>query len=163
MVVVAVVINMFDTHFSVSDNGVIPLLPQPSLSRSRRVQQRQSFPSRTIVNLANQSITALNDLATSFPSAAGSTTRRSVLLSRHQQQQQILHQYHLSNIFLNHPLVVFINVFIQHVNDTAANLVMPTTICRCAAIILTNTHLFLLPYLRISIDSPYHPRRHLRP
>ena len=89
MVVVTVVINMFDTHFSVSDNGVIPLLPQPSLSRSRRVQQRQSFPSRTIVNLANQSITALNDLATSFPSAAGSTARRSVLLSRHQQQQQI--------------------------------------------------------------------------
>ena len=46
---------------------VIPHLPLPSSSRSRRVQQRQWFPSRTTVDLANQSITALNHLANSFP------------------------------------------------------------------------------------------------
>ena len=47
---------------------MIPHLPMPSLSRSRRVQQRQWFPSRTNVDLANQSITALNQLANSYPS-----------------------------------------------------------------------------------------------
>ena len=47
---------------------VIPHLPIPSSSRSRRVQQRQWFPSHNTVNLANQTITALNQLANSYPS-----------------------------------------------------------------------------------------------
>jgi len=47
---------------------MIPHLPIPSSSRSRRVQQRQWFPSRTNVDIANQSITALNQLANSYPS-----------------------------------------------------------------------------------------------
>ena len=47
-------------------NGVIPYLPTPSLSRSRRVQQRQQYQSHCRVAMANEAISALNHLATSF-------------------------------------------------------------------------------------------------
>ena len=49
-----------------SQPDVISLIPVPSLSRSRRVRQRQLFPALTTVQLANRSITALNRLATSY-------------------------------------------------------------------------------------------------
>ena len=55
---------------------VIPHLPIPSSSRSRRVQQRQWFPSHNTVNLANQTITALNQLANSYPSQRDHQHRR---------------------------------------------------------------------------------------
>ena len=58
-----------NNHTNDSDNscnGIIPLISQPSLSHSRRIQQRQTFPSHTIVNLANDTIKSINSLASSF-------------------------------------------------------------------------------------------------
>jgi hypothetical protein len=43
-------------------DGMFPLLPMPTTSSSRRVQQRQRYPSRVTVELANETITALNHM-----------------------------------------------------------------------------------------------------
>jgi hypothetical protein len=45
---------------------MLSLIPAPTLSSSRRVQQRQRYRSHDTVNIANQTITAINQLATSF-------------------------------------------------------------------------------------------------
>ena len=47
-----------------TDGGLVfPHIPPPSTSTSRRVQQRQRFPSRLTVDLANQTLTALNQVS----------------------------------------------------------------------------------------------------
>ena len=47
-----------------TDGGLVfPHIPPPSTSTSRRVQQRQQFPSRLTVDLANQTLTALNQVS----------------------------------------------------------------------------------------------------
>jgi hypothetical protein len=58
--------NNRNTQDAYDCNGVIPYLPTPSLSRSRRVQQRQQYQSHRCVAMANEAISALNHLATSF-------------------------------------------------------------------------------------------------
>ena len=45
---------------------LIPHLPYPSRSSSRRIQQRQQFPSADTVTLANHTITALTQVSSSY-------------------------------------------------------------------------------------------------
>lgn len=52
---------MDTTHVSSTD--LFPLIPLPTSSTSRRVQQRQQYPARTVVDLSNQVLTSLNMLS----------------------------------------------------------------------------------------------------
>ena len=47
---------------------IFPYIPSPSLSSSRRVQQRQAYPARMTVDLSNQVLTALNHMSVSLSS-----------------------------------------------------------------------------------------------
>ena len=60
-------------HHHIDNGGIIPHIPTPSLSASRRVQQRQPFPSHQYVSLSNQQITALNQLGASFRPSSDDT------------------------------------------------------------------------------------------
>ena len=71
-----------------NNGGIIPLIHTPPLLKSRRSQQRQLFPSIPTVNLANQAITAVNELAVSFHSHSGSPTTPSSTDSLLPQSQQ---------------------------------------------------------------------------
>ena len=47
---------------------LLPHIPLPSSSSSRRVQQRQPYPARLTVDLSNQVLTALNHMSVSLSS-----------------------------------------------------------------------------------------------
>jgi hypothetical protein len=93
----------------VSTNKLIQHIPSPSLSSSRRVQQRQQYASRMAVDIANETINGLNVLSSSLSAPFHDITPplpSSNSHARHQHQlqsstQQRLHQriYHSSQRF----------------------------------------------------------------
>jgi hypothetical protein len=78
---------------------MIPHIPPPSTSTSRRVQQRQQYPSRITVDLANEAITGLNKLSVSLSAPINDITSdlppiKCQARQPHQLQPSTVHRLH---------------------------------------------------------------------
>lgn len=76
------------------DTVLLPSIPQPSLSSSRRVQQRQPFRSPTLVAASNRVIAAINHTAVSLSSSDSLSSLTAPYANARQLQHPTIHRCH---------------------------------------------------------------------
>src|SRR4051812_11646256 len=75
-------------------SGLFPLIPPPSTSRSRRVQQRQLYSAPLTVDLSNSVLTALNTMSVSLSSPDSLADFPSIANARQPLQHSTIRRCH---------------------------------------------------------------------